>query len=389
MNWKMENGRNAPSIAVSTAEKAAAKHEVPVGILLGTVECESDFRLGLTSSAGAVGPCQFLPKYKSDYYRYAGFEFDLEGWESIEGMAAVYKFYAELGADRYNFKDEEVWEYALLAHRYGQNSTKAKNLDRNTDRIKDVEAMMKRNDLWYDVIVPGEKVDSSDDKDEAAEDIADIIDGTETNSKWNPSQYASVAKKAAEWAEDKIGCRYSQAERTKEDVFDCSSLVARAYSAQGVDWDLVGSKVPNSTQEVYSDQFELLLPESYDKIGKTMGNASVIRKGLQAGDLQFLCTDSGTSRSNKITHVTIVKDHNTIVHARGTKYGVVGSEIDLYAGKVCAILRFNPSAPLRKGMKGLRVKKLQELLNEQGANLDVDGNFGSKTEAAADKYGVG
>ena len=35
------------------------------------------------------------------------------------------------------------------------------------------------------------------------------------------------------------------------------------------------------------------------------------------------------------------------------------------------------------------VKVLQELLNEQGANLDVDGNFGSKTEAAADKYGVG
>lgn len=85
----------------------------------------------------------------------------------------------------------------------------------------------------------------------------------------------------------------------------------------------------------------------------------------------------------------IVKDHNTIVHARGTKYGVVGSEIDCMPARSVAFCVLTPPAPLRKGMKGLRVKKLQELLNEQGANLDVDGNFGSKTEAAADKYGVG
>ena len=52
MKWKLRDGGYAPNIAVSTAEKAAKEHEVPVGILLGTVECESDFRLGLTSSAG-------------------------------------------------------------------------------------------------------------------------------------------------------------------------------------------------------------------------------------------------------------------------------------------------------------------------------------------------
>ena len=63
MKWKMRGGGYAPNIAVSTAKKAAKEYEVPVGILLGTVECESGFRLGLTSSAGAVGPCQFLPGY--------------------------------------------------------------------------------------------------------------------------------------------------------------------------------------------------------------------------------------------------------------------------------------------------------------------------------------
>ena len=165
--------------------------------------------------------------------------------------------------------------------------------------------------------------------------------------------------------------------------------MARAYSAQGVDWSLVGSKIPTSNQEVYSDQFELLWPESYDRIGKSMGSASVLRKGTQAGDLQFLCTDSGTSRSNRITHVTMVVDRNTIVHARSTKYGVCENDLTLYAGKACALLRYNPDAPLRRGMKGLRVKALQERLNRRGAGLTVDGNFGPATEKAVDQYGEG
>ena len=103
MEWKMENGRPAPAAAVDVAEAASVTYRVPVGILLGTVECESDFRLGVVSSAGAVGPCQFQPKYAEDYYRYAGFRFDLTSWESIAGMAAIFVFYAKLGAERYGF----------------------------------------------------------------------------------------------------------------------------------------------------------------------------------------------------------------------------------------------------------------------------------------------
>ena len=198
-----------------------------------------------------------------------------------------------------------------------------------------------------------------------------------------------TAKAAAKWALSKVGCRYSQAERTKKDVFDCSSLVARAYSAQGVSWDLVGSEVPNSTQEVYSDQFLLLWPEDYDDIGKTLGGKDVLKKAAQPGDLQFLCTDSDTTRSNRITHVAMVAGKDEIVHARSTKYGVRTDPLTLYAGKVCAVARFDPSATLRRGMRGLRVKALQELLNEQGAKLETDGIFGEKTEEAADRYGVG
>lgn len=370
MEWKMENGRPAPAAAVDVAEAASVTYRVPVGILLGTVECESDFRLGLVSSAGAVGPCQFLPGYAEDYYRYAGFEFDLEGWESITGMAAVYAYYYKLGAKRYGYTGADGWRYALLSHRYGQNSKRAKELDASVDRIKDVESMMRANGLWY-----------------GAEDAEDA---KEDESMLDPKDFSKVAKKAAEWALDQVGCRYSQAERDEDGVFDCSSLVARAYTAQGISWEGIGNGVlPNSSQEVYSDNFLLLWPEDYDDIGKKLGGASVIGKARQEGDLQFLCTDSDTSRSNRITHVTIVADRDTIVHARSTKYGVRTDDIDLYAGKVCALLRFDPSAPLRKGMRGPRVKALQEELIAQGADIETDGIFGPATEKAADKYGVG
>lgn len=363
MIWKKRNGRAAPAEAVEAAERGAAEFAVPVGILLGTVECESDFRLGLTSSAGAVGPCQFLPKYAEDYYRYAGFRFDLESWESIAGMAAVYAYYAKLGQERFGYTGEDGWRYALLSHRYGQNSRQAKTLDCTTDRIRDVEGMMRANGLWYE--------------EEEQEEEKTMLDAEK------------IAKTAAKWALSKVGCRYSQAERTKKDVFDCSSLVARAYGAQGVSWELVGSEVPNSTQEVYSDQFLLLWPESYEEIGVELGGRDVLKKATRPGDLQFLCTDADTTRSNRITHVAMVAGKDEIVHARSTKYGVCTNDLDLYAGKVCAVVRFDPSAPLRRGMRGLRVKALQELLNEQGAKLETDGIFGPATEKAADKYGVG
>lgn len=363
MIWKKRNGRVAPAEAVETAARAAAEFAVPVGILLGTVECESDFRLDAVSSAGAVGPCQFLPKYAEDYYRYAGFRFDLESWESVAGMAAVYAYYAKLGQERFGYTGEDGWRYALLSHRYGQNSRQAKTLDCTTDRIRDVEGMMRANGLWY-----GEA---------EKEEEKTMLDAEKT------------AKAAAKWALSKVGCRYSQAERTKKDVFDCSSLVARAYSAQGVSWDLVGSEVPNSTQEVYSDQFLLLWPEDYDDIGKTLGGKDVLKRATQPGDLQFLCTDSDTTRSNRITHVAMVAGKDEIVHARSTKYGVRTDPLTLYAGKVCAVARFDPSAPLRRGMRGLRVKALQEELIAQGADLSADGIFGPATEKAADKYGVG
>ena len=358
MIWKQSDGKPAPNDAVAIAQAASAEFGVPVGILLGTVERESNFRLGLESSAGAVGPCQFKPQYAEDYYRYAGFRFDLEGWASVRGLAAVYKFYAQLGAKRHGFSGDDRWRFALIAHRHGQNSTQARTLD-TTGRVSDVEACMERNGLWYsDVTREDKHFDAAD-----------------------------IAAKAASWARSKVGSKYSQPQRDKEGIFDCSSLVARAYAAQGVDWACVGKAIPLSCEEVYSDQFELLWPADYARIGKTLGGADVIAKAKQPGDLQFLCTNRRTGRANRITHVAMVASPTTIVHARGTSYGVRLDDVALYKGKVCALCRYTPSAPLRQGMRGLRVKALQERLNKLGAKLETDGVYGSKTAAAVKKYG--
>lgn len=196
---------------------------------------------------------------------------------------------------------------------------------------------------------------------------------------------ANLATKAAEWALDKVGCTYSQSMRTAENIFDCSSLVARAYAAYGKQWKYGGS-VPLSNQEVYDDDFELLWPETYDAIGKQLGDSNVLALAKQAGDLQFLCTDSDTERTNKITHVTMVVSSNKIVHARGKAYGVCTNSLNHYSGKVCAVTRYNPNCTLRRGVKGFRTQNLQQALNANGTALEVDGDFGKLTEEAVAEF---
>lgn len=189
-----------------------------------------------------------------------------------------------------------------------------------------------------------------------------------------------IARSARDWAESMIGCKYSQAKRTQEGIFDCSSLIARAYSAQGKAWKY-GGRVPVSCNEVYDDDFELIWPASYDLIGKKFGGSSVIAKAKLPGDIQFLNTMS-TGRANKITHVTMVASASKIVHARGTAYGVRMDRITLYAGKVCALVRYNPGCDLVLGHKGYRTAAMQKVLNNNGADLTGDGEFGEETLAA-------
>ena len=194
-----------------------------------------------------------------------------------------------------------------------------------------------------------------------------------------------IPSKAASWALSKIGCPYSQARRLQENVFDCSSLVARAYSAQGKKW-FYGGPTPISCNEVYDDAFELLFPSAYAAIGKKFGGKNEIALATKPGDLQFACTDSSTTRSNKITHVAMVADKDHIVHARGTKYGVVKTSLNTYAGKICALVRYNPSCTLRLGMKGYRVQALQRALNDASFGVAVDGHYAERTRDAVKDF---
>ena len=197
--------------------------------------------------------------------------------------------------------------------------------------------------------------------------------------------FREIAQGARDWALKKIGCKYSQAKRTQENIFDCSSLVARAYSTMGKAWKY-GGRVPLSCNEVYDDDFELLWPATYAEIGKRLGGSSVITKANQPGDLQFLNTMK-TSRANKITHVTMVASASKIVHARGTAYGVRMDSLTHYAGKVCALTRYNPACDLVVGHKGYRTAALQKALNAKGgADLSGDSEFGLKTQAAVKAY---
>lgn len=151
----------------------------------------------------------------------------------------------------------------------------------------------------------------------------------------------SVVQGALDYVLDRLGCAYSQAKRwnVKPDIFDCSSLIYRGFRDGGYTF-VSGS---TSTTMVNDENFSLLWPESRGVLGKQFSSVAALKKagyGPRPGDIIYLCTNSATSRSNKITHVAMVVNENVIVHARGSSYGVRQDAIDLYGTKVVAVTRF-------------------------------------------------
>lgn len=148
--------------------------------------------------------------------------------------------------------------------------------------------------------------------------------------------YTTLAQSTADWALSKVGCAYSQARRTEEDIFECSSLIVRPTPRKAN----AGSTAAACLR---ATRRSTTMISSCPSLPSTPGSArtSVVNMAKQPGDLQFLCTDSGTSRLSKITHVTMVASPTQIVHARGTKYGVCTNSISLYAGKVFALAFFH------------------------------------------------
>ena len=92
-------------------------------------------------------------------------------------------------------------------------------------------------------------------------------------------------------------------------------------------------------------------------------------------------------------HIGYYVGGNTVIEARGTQYGVVTSTLSRWHETAHWLnvdygngVIFMKLPTLQYGASGSDVKKLQTLLNENGANLDAYGKFGAKTEAAVKRF---
>lgn len=173
-----------------------------------------------------------------------------------------------------------------------------------------------------------------------------VIGATGTSTSGIPSTVSAsntVIDKVVAYVKSAIGSKYSQANRWATGVYDCSSLVYRAWQAAGV--KLVhkdtGAQVATSNTEVYAKDFNLIWPSSYSRIGKSFTSCTALK--IQAGDVIFYKTMS-TSRANGITHVAQAISSSEIVQARNSKYGVTKNPISYGSGQVAAVIRYRYAA---------------------------------------------
>ncbi len=139
-----------------------------------------------------------------------------------------------------------------------------------------------------------------------------------------------AAQVAIEYAKSKVGCPYSQAYHSNlsADIFDCSSLVYRAYKQAGIDISLNGYYTA-------ANECQALVEKGCE----------VNQADLQPGDLIFT-KGSDKKRYRSIGHVTIYIGGGKEVSASGTKSGVVTRNV---YGNIVGVCR--PSLLLSKGEK--------------------------------------
>lgn len=121
-----------------------------------------------------------------------------------------------------------------------------------------------------------------------------------------------IQEGAIRYALTKVGCPYDQDYHgnTSVDIFDCSSLVYRAYQNVGVDISYVGAY----TAAYECEGLELNM------------SALTATSELMPGDLIFY-GGSGNGRYKGIYHVAMYVGNGKMVEARGKKYGVVYGDV--------------------------------------------------------------
>ena len=92
-------------------------------------------------------------------------------------------------------------------------------------------------------------------------------------------------------------------------------------------------------------------------------------------------------------HIGYYVGNDTVIEAKGTKWGVVTSRLDHWDETAHWVnveyeggLIYMNMPTLRRGASGEDVKTLQNLLNENGYALTVDGKFGAATQEAVKDY---
>lgn len=205
-----------------------------------------------------------------------------------------------------------------------------------------------------------------------------------------------VSEAVLAFIEDKVGkWQYSRTKRMEEGYADCASIVYRAYKAAGIKLTVAHS---TSTYEVYAEEFRLLWPARYEDIGKKYAPKNILQQlGVSGGEHVFYCTDSSTTRANKITHVSTVRaGGKQIVHARNTTVDVCFNDISYSNDRIVAVVEYvgadaTPviSRVLKKGCKGEDVRAVQAKLIELGYNCGkdgADGKFGKQTQNGVNAY---
>lgn len=154
-------------------------------------------------------------------------------------------------------------------------------------------------------------------------------------------------------------------------VWDCSGMFVWAYKR-------FGESIYHGSNTIWK--------KYCSKQGKLSNGQRCDGIALRPGTAVFLLNSSGRH------HIGLYVGNDTVIEAKGTKWGVVTSKPSHWDewGELSAVdysMFPEEDIPLikptlRKGDRGDDVRELQTLLDKHGFVIDIDGAFGAKTEAA-------
>lgn len=158
-------------------------------------------------------------------------------------------------------------------------------------------------------------------------------------------------------------------------VADCSGLFAWAFKQ-------LGGSIYHGSNTIYN--------KYCSSKGKLSKGKRADGQPIKPGTAVFLYRASDSNRH----HIGLYIGNDTVIEAKGTQYGVVTSKLshwdewgELKNVNYSGVTGDEGGTPavtvLKNGSRGEAVKALQTLLNKAGFDCgNVDGIFGSKTEAA-------